>query len=308
MTTIRVKHESRFTTIANEVIQDQTLSLAARGLHHLLLSYPHDWIVKVDHLANHCLESKKTILKLMKELEDKDYLVRSTKRAKSGKFEGVNYDIYELPQTQIRHTVETPSIQGSEISQKAKSGSTSKFNPCSHFGDAVESRPTQGSRKIEKAESIDIREVEPQTQNGHTASIYNKKISNKELVCDKTRAQENSPFGFVLEVEDEPEVNPDPEIGEEIKFSSQTERSEFYDFMVSKLSDNGRPKNVSQNIANSCCIQIEKGKMTESTRRDFIAFKTQKSGQSPKINEATSWRDSLIAEVFSSDFFKNQRS
>ena len=54
MTTIRVKHTQKFTTIANATLQDRRLSLKSRGLHHLLLSYPDNWEVKVEHLARQC--------------------------------------------------------------------------------------------------------------------------------------------------------------------------------------------------------------------------------------------------------------
>lgn len=99
MTTIRVKkHERNFTIIQNEAIQDAELSLKARGLHHLLLSYPNDWVINVKHLSN---QSKKdgpdAIRSALKELEVSGYLERDQSRD-DGKFSKATYVIYEVSQ------------------------------------------------------------------------------------------------------------------------------------------------------------------------------------------------------------------
>ena len=98
MTTLRVKHNKKYTCIHNDTLRDNNLSLAARGLHHLLLSYPDDWEINVNHLHSICQEGVNKIRKLLKELEQAGYLQRFQGKDSSGKFSKGICNIYELPQ------------------------------------------------------------------------------------------------------------------------------------------------------------------------------------------------------------------
>jgi hypothetical protein len=62
--TIRVEHFKDYTIISNLAIRDVRLSLRARGLHHLLLSYPNGWKINIDHLTGESkIEGKDAIAK-----------------------------------------------------------------------------------------------------------------------------------------------------------------------------------------------------------------------------------------------------
>jgi hypothetical protein len=122
MTTVRVcKHERNFTIIQNEAIQDKTLSLKARGLHHLLLSYPNDWIINVKHLANQSDKDGPDAIKTgLKELEEAGYLEREQSRS-SGKFATATYVIYEISQNPCEQGLSTVSgfpVSGFDVDGK----------------------------------------------------------------------------------------------------------------------------------------------------------------------------------------------
>lgn len=89
MTTIRVEHSKDYTVIANEAIRDKSLSFGARGLHHLLLSYPDGWSVKIRHLINESeKDGKQKIMGQLRELEERGYLTRERRKDyKTGKFQ-----------------------------------------------------------------------------------------------------------------------------------------------------------------------------------------------------------------------------
>lgn len=95
--TIRVSHSHDFTMIANKAIRDQRLSFRARGLHHLLLSYPNGWKVQVEHLTGESdKDGKDAVASALKELENLGYLTRTQIRVK-GKIVGYKSVIRELP-------------------------------------------------------------------------------------------------------------------------------------------------------------------------------------------------------------------
>lgn len=88
MSTIRVEHSNRYTCISNAAIQDNTLSFKARGLHHLLLSYPDGFKVKRDSLINKSDKDGKTAIdSALKELEEAGYLTRRKFQDEKGQWQ-----------------------------------------------------------------------------------------------------------------------------------------------------------------------------------------------------------------------------
>jgi hypothetical protein len=96
--TIRVQHSKDYTVISNSAIRDSRLSFKARGLHHLLLSYPDGWQINTDHLSGQSEKDGKTsVLSALKELEQLGYLTRKQIRI-GGKITAYESIIRELPQ------------------------------------------------------------------------------------------------------------------------------------------------------------------------------------------------------------------
>jgi len=93
MSAIRLAHKKRFTSISNNLAQNNNLSLRARGLMLYFLSLPDDWVIHVNHLAKTFKEGKCSILTALKELKKYGY-VHLTKK---GFNEGWNYFVFEEP-------------------------------------------------------------------------------------------------------------------------------------------------------------------------------------------------------------------
>jgi hypothetical protein len=74
MSTIRILHKNKFTTLSNKLAQNNALSLRARGLMLYLLSLPDDWKVHVNHLVKIMLEGRDAILSSLKELKQAGYV------------------------------------------------------------------------------------------------------------------------------------------------------------------------------------------------------------------------------------------
>ncbi len=95
--------ERNFTTLPNELINDEHLSWEARGLLIFILSKPDHWEVKTSHLIKQTANSRKqskrdSVRAILKELEDAGYVRRSMRReSSSGRFGGVDYIVYETP-------------------------------------------------------------------------------------------------------------------------------------------------------------------------------------------------------------------
>ena len=117
--TIRVQHSKDYTVIANAAIRDTRLSFKARGLHHLLLSYPDGWEINTEHLSDQSESDGKTsVCSALKELEKFGYLTREQARV-NGRMAGWKSVIREIP--------------SSEPSKKTQKARTARVKPESGF-------------------------------------------------------------------------------------------------------------------------------------------------------------------------------
>jgi hypothetical protein len=100
VTIIKVSHKKDFTVLSNQAVRDSRLSLKARGLHHLLLSYPDNWEINIAHLSSSQISEKdgrSSIASALNELEACGYLVRERTRDDRGRLNGWKQVIQELP-------------------------------------------------------------------------------------------------------------------------------------------------------------------------------------------------------------------
>jgi hypothetical protein len=84
--------------LENSVLRDHRLSLKARGLLALLLSYPDNWRASSEHLARICPDGRDSIRSAMRELEGAGYLRRRRHQDPStGRFSTDTY-VFDCPQ------------------------------------------------------------------------------------------------------------------------------------------------------------------------------------------------------------------
>jgi hypothetical protein len=73
--------------------------MKAKGLLSMMLSFADDWQYSLNGLAAMNKEGLTAIRAMVQELEDNGYLVRRRLRSEQGRLSGVEYDIYEKPQS-----------------------------------------------------------------------------------------------------------------------------------------------------------------------------------------------------------------
>ena len=115
MTILRIKHSNKYTCISNESLRDTRMSLAAMGLHHMLLSYPDNWEVSINHLHSICQEGIGKIRKLINELKTFGYIERYQEN-KDGRFQQAVTIVHEIP-----ITPETPPTEKQDPRNKKRS-------------------------------------------------------------------------------------------------------------------------------------------------------------------------------------------
>lgn len=99
MAVIRVEKIKNYTVMSNYHLQDNKLSLKAKGLLSVMLSLPDDWDYSINGLVQISKENETAIKSALKELKDNGYIeiIKHTpKISTNGKFE-YEYIVYEKP-------------------------------------------------------------------------------------------------------------------------------------------------------------------------------------------------------------------
>jgi hypothetical protein len=107
--------KDRFATTPNELLNDKTISLKAKGLFAYIQSKPDDWDFSVERIANSLLEGVESIRNTIQELERKGYLIRQKVHLGQGKFD-TDYVLHITPQLEVKsdplksHPLETHRV------------------------------------------------------------------------------------------------------------------------------------------------------------------------------------------------------
>lgn len=115
MAVIRVSKTKGFSVMSNYHLRDKNLSLKAKGLLSMMLSLPDGWHYTIRGLASICKEGVESISSGIRELEKCGYVRRHQPNI-DGKFQEIEYVIYEMPQNEAASISEnkTPGKGSSE--------------------------------------------------------------------------------------------------------------------------------------------------------------------------------------------------
>ena len=98
MSVFRINKTQNYTVMSNHHFKEKKMSLKAKGLLSLMLSLPDDWDYSISGLATLSKDGKDSIMSALAELEKFGYLTRKRLTDDKGRFAGVEYNIFEVPQ------------------------------------------------------------------------------------------------------------------------------------------------------------------------------------------------------------------
>jgi hypothetical protein len=87
--------------MSNTHFKEKKMSLKAKGLLSLMLSLPDTWNYSVSGLVKLSKDGKDSVMSALGELETFGYLKRVRTTNSKGQFSGIEYNIFETPQTDI---------------------------------------------------------------------------------------------------------------------------------------------------------------------------------------------------------------
>ena len=110
MAIYRIHKEDNFVIIDKAFLLNEEISLKAKGLLDLLLSYPDNWQFYKAEIVQHTTDKENSLNSGLKELIENGYIVRKQRKDENGKFEGYEYHVYEKPSTE-KPSTEKPSTE-----------------------------------------------------------------------------------------------------------------------------------------------------------------------------------------------------
>ena len=100
MAIYRIHKEDNYVIVDKAFLLNEKISLKAKGLLALLLSYPDDWQFYEAEIVQHAADKANSLSSGLKELIENGYIVRKLGKDETGKFKGYEYHIYEKPITE----------------------------------------------------------------------------------------------------------------------------------------------------------------------------------------------------------------
>lgn len=95
----RAKRKNNFTLLNNNVLRDSRLSLKAKGLLALMLSFPDDWQFREGHLQSLSTDGRDSYRTGIKELMAAGYIQREQTRDAQGRLASTKLTVYDEPFT-----------------------------------------------------------------------------------------------------------------------------------------------------------------------------------------------------------------
>lgn len=118
----RIEKTKNYTVLSNYHFKEKNMSLKAKGLLSLMLSLPDNWNYSIAGLVTLSKDGKDSVMSALSELEKFGYLHREKVVDEKGRFNGVEYTIYEQPR-------EASPIADNQISEKQTSENQNAENP-----------------------------------------------------------------------------------------------------------------------------------------------------------------------------------
>lgn len=136
MDIVRVIKSKDYTTICNRIFKDRRLSLKAKGLLAMLLSFSDSWNLTIKGLEVILKEGRTSIRSTMSELIEFGYVERQQIR-KDNKFIGVDYIVFESPKSQNLTSGNLTSQNSLQVSNNIINNQSNKDNSKNQFFNEV---------------------------------------------------------------------------------------------------------------------------------------------------------------------------
>lgn len=131
---MKLQIKNKYGITPNNILNDEKLSLKAKGLFGYLQSKPDNWKFSIPRIAIQQKEGKSAIREAIKELEQHKFLKRIPATNKNGKWDGYDYKLFNTPfdfRTSYNPTTDLCNTISKKDIVKKKKNMSATANPLS---------------------------------------------------------------------------------------------------------------------------------------------------------------------------------
>ena len=176
-----------YTKVANQVLEDATLSLKAKGLFAYLVKLPKDWKIRIVELAKHHKDSRDSIRTGIIELLEAGYLERLGRSRDKGQLKDYEYRI----NTDFQPRPEKPTLENPVQAKPTLENPVQVDSPLDQTEPDIAPRPEKPTLEKPTLEK-------PTLEN---PTLYIKDLERKDLIKEKTKQKEKTPLPAWLSAE-----------------------------------------------------------------------------------------------------------
>ena len=132
MAIYRIHKEDNYVIVDKAFLLNEKISLKAKGLLALLLSYPDDWQFYEAEIVQHAADKVNSLKSGLKELIENGYIVRKHAKDEKGKFKCFEYHIYEKPMLE-KPVLEKPTLLNNKDTKNKNTKTASSPELASEF-------------------------------------------------------------------------------------------------------------------------------------------------------------------------------
>ena len=199
MTIVRREHRAQFTIVPNAIFLDDRLSIEAKGVLGYLLSRPHSWQVRLDHVGRTLCIGRKKLQRIFRELIGAGYVTREQPRtADAHRFREIDYVVRDVPLAPIHPADTSPGPWGGKgpAEPRGRKGPAYKEDPQVRNGPAYKELDNKngangpiGSSVVEGVagspaeECSHHRTLDPARFDADIVALFDDRSEGWELLC-----------------------------------------------------------------------------------------------------------------------------
>ncbi|GGE30129.1 hypothetical protein GCM10011360_17740 [Primorskyibacter flagellatus] len=145
-----VRRRSGYTSVPNAVMSDTRLSIEARGLLALLMTFREGWVFRPNHLMEQCRVGRDKYYRMVGELKDLGYVSVVQTKTEKGEFLGTYWEINDNPCPENPYT-------GEPDTGEPDSGKTAHIRETNLLRETKDKTPIPPEGDLFSAESKDRR-------------------------------------------------------------------------------------------------------------------------------------------------------
>ena len=265
---IRVIKDENYTVMSNIHLRDSNISLQAKGLMSLVLSFPPNWKYTIKGLETYATNGRDSFSTTLNELEHNYYLYRERERNERGQLKDNIYIFYENPKQNPRY--EDKSAKKADTQSKSRTMNTPLCE------NSTISKTVKGKYNVQGSQSVPPITAFPEQEQ---PAQENPTLLNTNIVNTKRLNTDISSSSEIVTVKiDDDEIKRMIGYSNLVTLYSQKQVDEIFFILSDIFKLNSRSVRINGNSVSTADVKTEMSKLEVKHIRYVLDCVTEQTG------------------------------